>query len=177
VDDGVRGGRLFLILSVALGACGPREPAPLVGTSLAHDTAHASTPDAGAPASVAVLRRDFRTTFTKASRTRFVSKGHLDDRFTADVYVNAQASGGYASEIAAFSPGAMLVKEQFDRTSGQPAGILAMEKREAGFDPENGDWRWIVIDAKGALVGEGKLERCAACHRESKHDFVFRVVE
>jgi hypothetical protein len=142
-----------------------------------HSETRTNAADAGAPANVAVLPRDFRTTFTKASRARFVSKGHLDDRFSVDVYVNAQASSAYASESAPFAPGAMLVKEQFDRRDGQPAGILAMEKREPGYDAENGDWRWIVIDAKGALVREGKLERCAACHRESKRDFVFRVVE
>jgi hypothetical protein len=173
VDDRVRGWRLFLI---ALAACGPREPMPIVGTSSVGASGSASAADAAAPVPAA-LPSDFRTSFTRVGRARFVSRGHLDDRFAVDVYANAGAMSAFKSDVVSFPPGAMLVKEQFDKTvaGDRPAGILAMEKREAGFDPDNGDWRWIVVSAKGEIVKEGKIEQCAACHRESKHDFVFRV--
>jgi Cytochrome P460 len=150
---------------------------PLVGRSTAGGGDHDAAPIASSAPASAAIPADFRASFTKANHARFMSRGHLDDRFAVDVYVNATAAQAWRSESATIPPGAMLVKEQFDRTvSGdRPAGVVAMEKREAGFDPDNGDWRWIAVDAKGAIVKDGKIDRCSACHRESKHDFVFSV--
>jgi hypothetical protein len=161
---------------IACAACGPRDAAPLVGTSSARGEERAHAPDAAAPPTAPAIPRDFRTTFTKASRSRFVSRGHLQDRFTVDVYMNATAASAFTG-TAAFPPGAMLVKEQFDRATGAPAGALAMEKREPGYDVDASDWRWIAIGTRGELLREGKIDACAACHRESSHDFVFRVVD
>jgi hypothetical protein len=150
---------------------------PLVGQSTAVATERDAAADVAVAAAAPAIPSDFRTTFTKANRARFMSRGHLDDRFAVDVYVNATAASVWRSDTATIPPGAMLVKEQFDRTvSGdRPAGIVAMEKRETGFDPDNGDWRWIAISAKGEIIKDGKIDRCSACHRESKHDFVFGV--
>lgn len=149
---------------------------PLVGTSSVAASATTRAADAATPVA-AVLPADFRASFAKLGRARFMSRGHLDDRFAVDVYGNAAAQAAFKSDTTPFAPGAMLVKEQFDRTvtGDRPAGILAMEKREAGFDPANGDWRWIVLSPRGELVREGKIEKCAGCHRDSKHDFVFAI--
>ncbi len=150
---------------------------PTVGTSTTGGSGSRTVAaDAGVTPTPPAIPSDFRTSFTKANRARFMSRGHLEDRFAVDVYVNAAAARVWRSDTSAILPGAMLVKEQFDPSpADRPAGILAMEKREPGYDPENGDWRWIVVGAKGDVVKDGKIEQCSSCHRESKHDFVFDV--
>ncbi len=180
MDDGVRSGRVLLKTAIAIAffaGCGARDPMAVVGTSTTGGSATRTlASDAGAAPTPPAIPSDFRTSFTKVNRARFMSRGHLEDRFAVDVYVNAAAERVWRSDTSAIPAGAMLVKEQFDPSpADRPAGILAMEKREAGFDPENGDWRWIVVSAKGEIVKDGKLEQCSGCHRESKHDFVFVV--
>ncbi|MEI7894095.1 MAG: cytochrome P460 family protein [Myxococcales bacterium] len=122
-----------------------------------------------------VLPSDFRSTFTRLGPRRFSSRGHLYERFVADVYASAGVREALR-EHRPFAPGAVLIKEQFDRVSGQGAGILVMEKR-AGFDPERGDWRYVVVGGGGGVVQEGKLAVCAGCHKDAPRDYVFPIVE
>ena len=39
---------------------------------------------------------------------------------------------------------------------------MIMEKKEKGFSPDHGDWRYAVIGSTGALVKDGAVESCAA---------------
>jgi hypothetical protein len=54
---------------------------------------------------------------------------------------------------------------------------MIMEKRDKGFAPQHGDWRWAVIGATGALVQDGVVESCAGCHDASPMDGLFPIVE
>jgi hypothetical protein len=51
-----------------------------------------------------------------------------------------------------------------------------MLKHEAGYDPEGGDWEYLVLDGQGKEVrARGKLESCRACHQTYPDtDFVSR---
>ncbi len=128
--------------------------------------------------SASPLARDFRSTYTKLNHERFASRGHLRDRFDVDVYVNAAAKTAWTSGAHEYPVGSVLVKDQFDHAvAGRAAGVLVMEKREAGYDPEGGDWRWLVLGLNGGIEREGKIDACARCHADATGDHVFAFVE
>ena len=77
-----------------------------------------------------------------------------------------------------FPVGSMIVKEKLGSPdSTKPELLTAMIKREAGYDPEEGDWEYLVLDgAASTIVERGKLTRCSGCHRPYKFsDFVTRT--
>ena len=77
-----------------------------------------------------------------------------------------------------FPIGSMIVKEKLGSPdSTAPEVLTAMIKREPGYNPENGDWEYLVLDgAASRIVEQGKLTRCSGCHRAYKHsDFVTRT--
>ena len=76
-----------------------------------------------------------------------------------------------------FPVGTLVVKEKLERRdAAEPELLTAMYKREAGYDPEGGDWEYLVLDGRGTKVrARGRLESCRACHRaDADTDFVSR---
>ena len=201
MDDGVRGRRLLLRLAWAavllrcaragagagagmfVGACAGPDALSPVGVSNVGATSSAPIPDAGsdAPKEAAPIAPDFRATFTKVNRTRFVSRGHLQDRFLVDIFVNTLGRDAYLAASGDVPVGTVLVKEHFERSNGgggeRPSGLFVMSKRDAGYDAANGDWRWTVIGARGEILKDGKIESCIQCHADAPHDRIFRVDE
>jgi Cytochrome P460 len=162
-------------------ACGGARPLEGVGMSARGGAgARREVPPKQVDAGPVVIPADFRTAMTRLNRQRFPSRGHLFERFLVDVYANAVAREALTgSGSGAFPVGAVFVKEHFE--GGQAGGVakagavMMMEKRAAGFDPERGDWRYVVVNATGEVEGDGALAGCAACHGEAGRDHVFRV--
>lgn len=76
-----------------------------------------------------------------------------------------------------FPVGSLVVKEKLTtRDSSEPELLTAMYRHEAGYDPEGGDWEYLVLDGKGKEVrARGKLENCRACHQAYHYsDFISR---
>ena len=99
------------------------------------------------------------------------------DKFVT-VYVNDAGRHAMLEERRPrFPAGTLIVKEKLpSRDAAAPELLTAMLKREAGYDPEGGDWEYLVLDGRGEEVrARGKLESCRACHQMVKHtDFVSR---
>lgn len=77
-----------------------------------------------------------------------------------------------------FPVGSMIVKEKVGSPdSKNPEVLTAMIKRGPGYNPENGDWEFLVLDgAASKIVERGKLTRCSDCHRPyDASDFVTRT--
>ena len=94
------------------------------------------------------------------------------------VYVNKIGRDAmFAKQAQRFPEGSMIVKEKYstpeDRT---PLLYTIMRKREAGYNPQVGDWEFSVVGPNGTqLQASGKLENCQGCHvGKSESDFVFR---
>jgi hypothetical protein len=95
------------------------------------------------------------------------------------VFANPAAEAHLRSGEAAQLPaGAVIVKEKLlDEKAAQPVAYAAMIKREAGYDPEHGDWEYLYHPS-GGNVERGKLESCIACHAgQAKQDYLFRSYE
>jgi len=76
-----------------------------------------------------------------------------------------------------FPQGSVIVKEKLTTPdSSTPELLTVMVKRERGYNPESGDWEYMVVDGKGQSVTErGKLESCQSCHlMEKDTDYVSR---
>lgn len=139
--------------------------------------------DGGAPnprastAELAILPRDFRTRYAKLSATRFVSAGHASGRFDVEVYANDLGQGGMGKRAGDFARGSVFVKEHWERTpeGAKPGPLMAMEKMPPGFDPEHGDWRYVVMSAEGELLSDGKPDGCVFCHDDAPHDRIFLI--
>lgn len=66
--------------------------------------------------------------------------------------------------------------EAYDNSEVQ-GHLTAMIKRAEGYNPEGGDWEYLVLTGNGAtVVSRGRNESCQACHSLYKAtDFVTRV--
>ena len=76
-----------------------------------------------------------------------------------------------------FPEGAIIVKERLPlKKSSATEWLMAMVKREEGFNPAAGDWEFFVLRTPEKVVIErGRIENCQACHARAKEtDFVFR---
>ena len=77
-----------------------------------------------------------------------------------------------------FPVGSMIVKEKLGSPdSTTPEVLTAMIKREPGYNPESGDWEYLVLDGPATkIVEQGKLARCSGCHQSyQSSDFVTRT--
>ena len=109
-------------------------------------------------------------------RLEYEKNPHRDKFVT--VYVNDAGRRAMLEELRPrFPAGSLVVKEKLTtRDSSEPELLTAMLKREAGYDPEGGDWEYLVLDGQGKEVkARGKLESCRACHQaDAGTDFVSR---
>lgn len=95
------------------------------------------------------------------------------------LYVSDMAKPVFAlAPSTPFPEGAILVKELLAAPKGRdPRTLLAMVKREDGFDPANGNWEFFVLRVTDipVVVDSGRITHCAQCHTRAKpQDFVFR---
>jgi hypothetical protein len=95
-----------------------------------------------------------------------------------NVYVNPVGRDQYLKEkTPTFEAGTVIVKEKLRQKDGkEPRELGVMIKREAGFAPTAGDWEFLLVDGKGNVSNEQRLQKsCAACHRmRAKDGYVFR---
>ena len=71
--------------------------------------------------------------------------------------------------------GSVIVKEKLSYEH-KMMSYGAMIKREAGYDPEHGDWEYMYVDLQPERkVTRGKIESCINCHRiKHEQDYLFR---
>lgn len=99
------------------------------------------------------------------------------DKFIT-VYVNELGTKAMMHERnPRFPMGSVIVKEKLPaKDSSSPELLTVMIKREAGYNPANGDWEYMALDGNGKEVrARGRLEKCQGCHQMAKHgDYVYR---
>lgn len=102
---------------------------------------------------------------------------HLEKYIT--VYVNDVGRTAMMEQAKPnFPEGSVIVKEKLPEKSSQtPELLTVMIKRAKGFNNENGDWEYLVVDGSGTKIeAQGKLENCQGCHLANRQkDYVFRT--
>ncbi len=165
------------LLAGAAAACGGAKTGGLVGVSTATPTERAPSKDAGAIPADAGIPADYEATFAKMSAARIVSNGHATGRWDVEVLANEAAKEPLATGHGAVAVGAKVIAVHYERAAGGGRGpLMMMEKREKGYDPDHGDWRYVVVAAAGGVVKDGPIEACAGCHDDAPHDHLFKVL-
>lgn len=95
------------------------------------------------------------------------------------VYVNETGRQAMMSQAKpVFPEGSIIVKEKL-LASGDtsPEMLTVMVKREKGFNRENGDWEYMVVNGERTQIERrGNLETCQSCHlQKSQTDYIFRT--
>lgn len=60
--------------------------------------------------------------------------------------------------------GAVILKPEYEDKNCSVLVTFTAMRREKGFDPAHGDWHWQKADPSGAVVQDGKIDRCFMCH-------------
>ena len=102
-------------------------------------------------------------------------------------YANQTAAAyGKFEDAGSLPAGSIVAKDSFTVTEGGAivtGGLFLMEKMAPGFDPANGDWRYLMVGPDGVVKGAGpasgadEVSFCAACHNRlaDKHDRLFFI--
>jgi len=87
-------------------------------------------------------------------------------------YVNEAAMQGIKEQGGMLPEGAIVVKENY-MPDKKLAAVTVMYKN-AGYDPEAGDFFWLKYTPDGKIAAEGKVKTCIGCHGTAKGgDFLF----
>jgi hypothetical protein len=76
--------------------------------------------------------------------------------------------------------GTVVIKEKYPEydPNARPVAIAAMIKREAGYDPDHGDWEYAfeqLSPEQERKTVRGKLDNCIECHKGTRSkDYLFR---
>jgi hypothetical protein len=96
-----------------------------------------------------------------------------------NVFANPIAFSAIRSASAGNMPvGSVVVKEKWwNERASQPSAYAAMVKREAGYDPDNGDWEYVYVQLEGERrVQRGRMQNCIACHQgAASRDYLYRT--
>jgi hypothetical protein len=102
---------------------------------------------------------------------------HLNKFIT--VYVNEKGRRAMMEEREPLFPvGSVIVKEKLAaKDAASPELLTVMIKRGRGFNPQSGDWEYLVTSGAGTEVeARGRLQSCQACHEMHKGtDYVSRI--
>lgn len=118
-------------------------------------------------------------TYEKMNEAPVPSKTH-GGRFV-DTYVNAVGAAAYKADEGDIPVGTVIVKTSWEGKDGRPTDvpgpIFVMQKREAGYAPDHGDWYYAIhwekpTEAqlkflKGPIYWRGaspKVGYCSKCH-------------
>lgn len=133
--------------------------------------------DAGFVDGAGSLPLGYRQAFAKVNKARFVSQGHAAGRWEVDIYANEVAQKALAARSRDVPVGAVVVEEHFEKTDKAAGPVMVMEKRDKGYAPDHGDWRWAVVGSQGQLVKDGVVDACAGCHDDAPMDGLFPIVD
>ena len=93
------------------------------------------------------------------------------------VFVNDAAKEPITTGKGKYSVGSVIVKQKyFSKLARKTELFTIMRKMESGYDDENGDREYSIVDSAGAeVLSRGRDESCISCHTFYKDtDYVSR---
>lgn len=133
---------LLLLLALAVGSCGPEDPAP------------------------GPFPADYERTWSEARERCTLSHDH-ELRYIR-VFANDAALGPYSRQDAPYPPGAALLKAEYDDPDcSELLSFVLMEKLAPGTTPpDEHDWTWRRFDAQRREIVDRRAipSTCIDCH-------------
>jgi hypothetical protein len=96
--------------------------------------------------------------------------------FASEIYANEKALVAMYDKEKKFPVGSIIIREKWTRSLTSPEKVIAMVKRQSGFNKPTGDWEFFLFDGGSlSLRSRETSGNCAACHVQSeKSDWAFR---
>ncbi|HEX3775028.1 MAG TPA: hypothetical protein VHV51_11230 [Polyangiaceae bacterium] len=142
--------------------CAPPLQGPLAGAS---DVLSKPPDPAPAPLPVATVWSEYATVraWPPLNDAPFRSRGHQPEQ-EVDLRASSESRDTYRALVSdsAFPDGAELV--ELSHSGSGPGYVM----RKSG-----GNWSYLALDARGAVIASGALSLCAGCHAEAPADCVF----
>ncbi|WP_438043317.1 hypothetical protein [Sorangium sp. So ce128] len=99
---------------------------------------------------------------------------HFTGEMEAEVRINAAAAPyPQLGPDRVLPSGAAVVEFHYRAGASEPDTLLAMVKRPAGYDPDGGNWEYLVLTPQGTSTHRGALPLCKRCHADAPHDHLF----
>jgi len=98
------------------------------------------------------------------------------DRY-CHVYVNEPALKPMRTGQGTYPEGSLIIKQKYSDVAGTKTELFTvMRKMPKGYDAENGDWEYSVINSTASkILSRGRTDSCIQCHTEYEHtDYVTR---
>lgn len=125
--------------------------------------ATASSPDTTAEALWTHLQaQNYQETWQLWPGKTRLYKGIEPHGMLLTTHVNPLALDALTSNAGKFSPGAIIVKENY-KPDSTLAATTVMYKVE-GYDSEHNDWFWLKRLADGTVEVQGRGQMCQSCH-------------
>ena len=110
--------------------------------------------------------------------TGALGTAHEGNKGFREVYVNKVGEAVALGKVSyPFPEGSMVVKESYKDSSGKKgdlSNLTIMVKREMGYDPDNGDWEYIMTNPARDVQAQGALGMCINCHKAAADsDYIF----
>jgi len=108
-------------------------------------------------------------TYSKINDTLKVSPTH-GGKFVF-THINSIGIDSYRNKKYPYPDGTIAVKEAHATNDPNSAvDTFYVMKKTSGFDKDNGDWYYAVIDSSGkSMQSGGKIQMCISCHQGSKN--------
>jgi hypothetical protein len=112
------------------------------------------------------------------AQRNFIPSAHASPK---DVYVNDVGADAALTRTFPFPEGTVLVKEITD-ADALTVSVLALMRKVAGFDPDNGDWQYAMLQRNGdgtfdgdwVPAGHDMHMMCVGCHTAAAdRDYAF----
>ena len=94
------------------------------------------------------------------------------------VYVNEPALKPMKTGQGTYPEGSLIIKQKYTDLEGTKTELFTvMRKMPKGYDAENGDWEYSVINSTASkLLSRGRTDSCIQCHTEYEStDYVTRL--
>lgn len=156
--------RLIMILGLLL----------IAGSALAaHHMATAALPAAEGRAVVDYVTKtsDYRQWAFWPGKGEMYEAKHPHGAFLT-TYVSADALRAIEARAGGLPSGALVVKENY--TAEKQLEAISVMYKQAGFNPEEGDWFWLKFTPAGIVQKSGKVSGCIVCHAVAEeNDWLF----
>jgi hypothetical protein len=94
------------------------------------------------------------------------------------VYVSPAAKETMLSGKGTYPEGSLVIKAKLaSAESPTPELFTVMQKMPAGYDPQHGDWKYVVVDGSTfRQLASGRIDSCKSCHDQyAETDYVTRL--
>lgn len=99
-------------------------------------------------------------------------------RAFCNVYVNKLGRDAMLTGKGTYPAGSIVIKSKLATIDSKKAELFTvMQKMDAGYDVEHGDWKYFVVDGESnRQIASGRIDSCIECHAQYKEtDYITRT--